>query len=163
MANWRDPNDPVARVVRRVFAFANDHSPGPEGYQLTVDGQEPFSVIQYNPGQEYRPHCDGSCDGSPHLHAGRVATMLMYCKVRSNVENRSIFQARVLRNLVSCCCGFKCVFLGNVGGGCGWRHIVHEGRRARATEARPGCFLLVQGRKRHHGYRAHRAQWVPSA
>ena len=66
MANWRDPHDPVARVVRRVFAFANDHAPGSpgEGYGLTVDGQEPFSVIQYNPGQEYRPHCDGSCDGA---------------------------------------------------------------------------------------------------
>jgi len=82
MANWRDPDDPVARVVQRVFAFANDHMPSHVGNSLTVDGQEDFNVIQYNPGQEYRPHCDGSCDGSPHLHGGRVATMLMYCKVK---------------------------------------------------------------------------------
>jgi len=99
IANWRDPNDPVARVVRRVFAFANDHSPGPEGYQLTVDGQEPFSVIQYNPGQEYRPHCDGSCDGSPHLHAGRVATMLMYCKVAPSLTCSSVTRSFIMRSI----------------------------------------------------------------
>ena len=74
MANWKNKSDPISRVVRRVFSFANDHT----DYNLNVDGQEPFSVIQYLHGQEYRPHCDGSCDGSPHLHAGRVATMLMY-------------------------------------------------------------------------------------
>ena len=39
MADWRNKSDPVARVVRRVFAFANDHS----DYRLTVEGQEPFS------------------------------------------------------------------------------------------------------------------------
>ena len=77
MADWRNKSDPVSRIVRRVFSFANDHT----GYGLGVDGQEPFSVIQYLHGQEYRPHCDGACDGSPHLHAGRVATMLMYCRV----------------------------------------------------------------------------------
>ena len=91
MANWRNKSDPVARVVRRVFAFANDHT----GYGLTVDGQEPFSVIQYNQGQEYRPHCDGSCDGSPHLHAGRVATMLMYCATASKGGGTSFTKAGV--------------------------------------------------------------------
>lgn len=35
MANWRNKSDPIARVVRRTFAFANDHT----GYGLTVDGQ----------------------------------------------------------------------------------------------------------------------------
>ncbi len=41
MANWRDKVDPVARVLRRTFSFANWH-----GLGLSVDGQEPFSVIQ---------------------------------------------------------------------------------------------------------------------
>jgi prolyl 4-hydroxylase len=91
MANWRNKSDPVARIIRRVFAFANDHT----GYGLVVDGQEPFSVIQYLPGQEYRPHCDGSCDGSPHLHAGRVATMLMYCRVADEWGGTSFTKAGV--------------------------------------------------------------------
>ena len=43
MADWRNKSDPVARIVRRVFSFANDHT----DYDLGVDGQEPFSVIQY--------------------------------------------------------------------------------------------------------------------
>ncbi len=43
MADWRNKSDPVARVVRRVFAFANDHS----DYRLTVEGQEPFSGAHF--------------------------------------------------------------------------------------------------------------------
>ena len=98
MANWRNKSDPVSRIVRRVFSFANDHT----GYGLGVDGQEPFSVIQYLHGQEYRPHCDGSCDGSPHLHAGRVATMLMYCRVAEMGGSTSFTKAgRVLSSFFS--------------------------------------------------------------
>ena len=28
------------------------------------------------------PHCDGSCDNSMHVSTGRVATAVLYCKVR---------------------------------------------------------------------------------
>jgi hypothetical protein len=28
-----------------------------------------------------RPHCDGGCDGNPHIQGGRVATAVMYCEV----------------------------------------------------------------------------------
>lgn len=52
-------------------------------------------MIQYLGGQEYRPHCDGSCDGSPHLHAGRVATMLMYCRVADSGGGTSFTKAGV--------------------------------------------------------------------
>lgn len=27
------------------------------------------------------PHCDGSCDGEPHMSTGRVATAVLYCQV----------------------------------------------------------------------------------
>lgn len=77
VANMRQPDDPVTKVLRRTFEFANAHAP----FGFDVEGQEPLSVIQYEQGQEYRPHCDGACDGLEHLHAGRVATMLMYCVV----------------------------------------------------------------------------------
>ena len=60
---YGDPraSGPISDVVRRNFDFANAVT----DYKLSQEGQEPFSVIQYLPGQEYRPHCDGSCDGSP--------------------------------------------------------------------------------------------------
>ena len=27
-----------------------------------------------------RPHCDGACNGEPHVSTGRVATTILYCK-----------------------------------------------------------------------------------
>eukprot|EP00605_Chrysophyceae_sp_TOSAG23-4_P000544 GSChrysophyteH1.ASY1.ANO1.613.1 assembled CDS len=42
---------------------------------------ESFTIIQYNPSDQYTPHCDGNCDGSPHNKYGRVATSVMYCVV----------------------------------------------------------------------------------
>lgn len=83
-ADWRNPDDPITRISRRVYNITNTFT----GYGLSHESQEPFSVIQYDAPekhdgepQEYRPHCDGSCDGSPHLHGGRVATVLIYCQV----------------------------------------------------------------------------------
>jgi len=86
---FNQPNDPAARMMRRAYQFANDHT----GFNLSLAGQEPFSLIQYNPGQEYRPHCDGSCDGSRHLHAGRVSTMLFICHTASGGGGTSFTNA----------------------------------------------------------------------
>ena len=44
-----------------------------------LDGQEDLMAVQYNPGQQYMLHCDGSCDGSPFVAGGRISTVLMYC------------------------------------------------------------------------------------
>ena len=33
-----------------------------------------------------RPHCDGSCDGEPLSPTGRIATAVLYCKVRYTVD-----------------------------------------------------------------------------
>lgn len=70
----------ASKLWRRAIRLANNLT----GYGLDIHGQEPFSVIYYNGSKdglpdEYRPHCDGSCDGSPYLHGGRVATLLLYC------------------------------------------------------------------------------------
>mmetsp|Transcript_22879 Transcript_22879/g.73562 ORF Transcript_22879/g.73562 Transcript_22879/m.73562 type:complete len:124 (-) Transcript_22879:82-453(-) len=43
---------------------------------------------------EYRPHCDGGCDGSPHLHGGRVATMLLYCRTATSGGTTTFTHAR---------------------------------------------------------------------
>jgi hypothetical protein len=92
--------NPIARVVRRIYDYTNDAV----GYNLTVDGQEDLMSIQYfglgkdsdeSPDQ-YRPHCDGECDGLPHKTGGRIATMVMYCTVpelggATNFQNSGVF------------------------------------------------------------------------
>lgn len=95
-----DPDDLVAKLWRRSFDAANTLT----GYDLDPNGQEPFSVICYNGSRsesaglpdEYRPHCDGGCDGGPHLHGGRVATMLVYCAVPDQGGATTFDHARVL-------------------------------------------------------------------
>ena len=51
------------------MGFANWFS----NYSLGVEGQEDIMAVQYNPGQEYMLHCDGSCDGTPFVQ-GRGGT-----------------------------------------------------------------------------------------
>lgn len=70
-------NDPLYSLYYRVFAMTNSHA----GYELQMDGQEDFTIIQYNPEDEYTPHCDGTCDGTKHILHGRVASAVLYCKV----------------------------------------------------------------------------------
>jgi hypothetical protein len=88
--------DPIARVVRRIYDYTNDAV----HYNLTVDGSEDLMSIQYfgrgkdsteSPDQ-YRPHCDGDCDGLPHKKGGRVATMVMYCDTTDLVGGGTNFQ-----------------------------------------------------------------------
>ena len=71
----RDLADPIARVKARAVALANHLS----NYTLSLDGQEDLMAVQYDPGQQYLLHCDGSCDGTPFRSGGRLATVLMYC------------------------------------------------------------------------------------
>lgn len=92
--------DLITRVVRRIYDYTNDAV----HYNLTVEGQEDLMSIQYfgigsqsteSPDQ-YRPHCDGDCDGLPHKEGGRVATMVMYCDIPelgggTNFQNSNVF------------------------------------------------------------------------
>lgn len=70
-------NDPLRSLASRVFQLTNQHT----GYNLNQHGQEDLTIIQYNVKDEYKPHCDGSCDGSAYLPKGRVATAIMYCQI----------------------------------------------------------------------------------
>ena len=97
---WDVDGDLIARVARRIYDYTNDAV----HYNLTVDGQEDLMSIQYfgkgkdsseSPDQ-YRPHCDGDCDGLLHKRGGRVATMVMYCDAPelgggTNFQNSNVF------------------------------------------------------------------------
>ena len=72
-----NPNDPLVPLFGRILDLTNNIA----GYNLTPEGQEDFTVIQYNPQDQYSPHCDGSCNGDRHNPGGRVATAVLYCKV----------------------------------------------------------------------------------
>lgn len=70
-----NPREPLRNLEDRIYAFTNERT----GYGISPEGQEGLTVIQYNPGDEYVPHCDGACDGRPHNSGGRVATTVLYC------------------------------------------------------------------------------------
>jgi hypothetical protein len=73
----RNRDDPLIDLHNRVLSVTNHHA----NYNLKSPGQEDFTIIQYNPSDQYTPHCDGGCDGDPYNPGGRVATAVMYCKV----------------------------------------------------------------------------------
>mmetsp|Transcript_1189 Transcript_1189/g.4025 ORF Transcript_1189/g.4025 Transcript_1189/m.4025 type:complete len:424 (+) Transcript_1189:168-1439(+) len=70
------PGHTMTLLRQRVFAFTNDQT----GYNLQFDGQEGFTVIVYDEGDEYTSHCDGACAGEEFNPGGRVATMVLYCE-----------------------------------------------------------------------------------
>lgn len=61
----------------RIINVINYHSE----YNILPEGQEGYTIIQYNPGDEYISHCDGSCEGQEYFLKGRVATAVLYCAV----------------------------------------------------------------------------------
>lgn len=87
--DWsQDPSlDPIVRINRRIFDYTTDVL----GLNISVEGQEPLMSIQYfgkgyddTTPDRYSSHCDGSCEGRPYRHAGRMATMVVYCRVPDN-------------------------------------------------------------------------------
>lgn len=76
-AAYNDPIDRLLPLRRKILAMTNLVT----GYDLKIQGQEDFTIIQYNKDDEYTSHCDGSCDGSAYNPGGRVASALMYCQV----------------------------------------------------------------------------------
>lgn len=76
-AAFRDPSDPLSLLRKKILAMTNLVA----GYDLEIQGQEDFTIIQYNKDDEYTSHCDGSCDGTAYHPGGRVASALMYCQV----------------------------------------------------------------------------------
>lgn len=76
--------DPIAVLSRRVYMYTNYVLP----FNIDEDGQEDLMSIQYfgrgkddKAPDQYKPHCDGDCDGRPFRDGERMATMVMYCEV----------------------------------------------------------------------------------
>lgn len=70
-------SDPLWNLYQRIFGFINANAQ----MRLSSVGQEGFTIIQYNPGDEYMPHCDGDCAGEAYTPRGRVATAVLYCRI----------------------------------------------------------------------------------
>ena len=78
MPNFDDPAFTVTRWARRKFAFAREVA-GYGGVE-EGDGQEPINAVYYKDfGDQYRPHCDGECNGGKYSLGTRLATSLSYC------------------------------------------------------------------------------------
>jgi len=78
--DYDDPASAVTRLAHRKFAFAREVA----GYANLQEGegQEPINAVYYKDnGDQYRPHCDGECNGNKYWEGQRIATSLSYCLV----------------------------------------------------------------------------------
>mmetsp|Transcript_27727 Transcript_27727/g.76306 ORF Transcript_27727/g.76306 Transcript_27727/m.76306 type:complete len:232 (-) Transcript_27727:55-750(-) len=76
-------NRTIPNLLDRIYAYTNSIL----GFDLNINGQETLNLIQYTgrgrnvtDADQYKPHCDGTCDGRPHKTGTRVATMVIYCQ-----------------------------------------------------------------------------------
>eukprot|EP00607_Mallomonas_marina_P011055 CAMPEP_0182423796 /NCGR_PEP_ID=MMETSP1167-20130531/9851_1 /TAXON_ID=2988 /ORGANISM="Mallomonas Sp, Strain CCMP3275" /LENGTH=366 /DNA_ID=CAMNT_0024603071 /DNA_START=200 /DNA_END=1300 /DNA_ORIENTATION=+ len=72
----KKPDDPLWDLYHRIIKMNNKLT----GWNLKPEGQENIAITQYNIGDEYTPHCDGACDGTPYKRTARISTAVMYCK-----------------------------------------------------------------------------------
>ena len=72
-----DTSEPLWNLYQRTYAITNKIAK----MNLPLEGQEEFTIIQYNKEDEYKPHCDGDCNNELHNLGGRVATGILYCVV----------------------------------------------------------------------------------
>ena len=78
--DFEDETHVFTQVARRKFLFARAMA----GYTGLAegDGQEPINAVYYkDDGDQYRPHCDGECNGGRYSIGTRLATGLSYCEV----------------------------------------------------------------------------------
>jgi len=61
----------------RLFTFVRQHT----GYDVIQQGQEPINAVVYDPGGQYKPHCDGNCHGGIYRQGDRLASSIAYCEV----------------------------------------------------------------------------------
>jgi len=73
-----DPENIVTKLSGMMFSAARRLT----GYEVYLPGSEPLNAVLYQfKGDEYRPHCDGSCVGNQYRTGERVATSILYCVV----------------------------------------------------------------------------------
>lgn len=100
--------DLVTRLSRRVYDYVNWEL----GLNLEHHGQEQLMSIQYfgrgyndTEPDRYTPHCDGGCEGLPHVPGARMATMVIYCKIpekggHTNFQNANVHVKPEVRNAI---------------------------------------------------------------
>lgn len=81
ISNARDAQQATLTGVSYIQQRAVDLANFLSNYSMDVTGQERLMAIQYKAGQQYMLHCDGSCDGTPYEKGGRLATVLIYCRL----------------------------------------------------------------------------------
>lgn len=75
-----DPEHELTRLTGQMFSVTRSLT----GYEVYPPGQEPVNAVLYKHlGDEYRPHCDGSCTGGQHRTGERIATSIVYCRSAS--------------------------------------------------------------------------------
>jgi hypothetical protein len=84
-------DDPIFPLYQRSMSLTSYHA----NLNLTMEGQEPFQIIQYDPNDEYKQHCDGACDGSAFKAGGRVATAIVYCQTAERGGGTTFTNANV--------------------------------------------------------------------
>lgn len=74
----READSELMRLVGRMFSVTRNLT----GYKVYPPGQEPVNAVLYREvGDEYRPHCDGTCTGAHYKPGERIATSILYCNV----------------------------------------------------------------------------------
>mmetsp|Transcript_94574 Transcript_94574/g.282439 ORF Transcript_94574/g.282439 Transcript_94574/m.282439 type:complete len:417 (+) Transcript_94574:43-1293(+) len=72
-----DSDHKLMRLVARMFSTTRNLT----GYNVYPPGQEPVNAVLYKDlGDEYRPHCDGTCTGEDYKNGERIATSILYCQ-----------------------------------------------------------------------------------
>jgi len=91
--DWRNSTAVVTRVMRRTLAAVRNLT----GFVLMGGGQEPLNAVLYTDvGDEYRPHCDGLCEGSEYPFGERVATSILYCQTPTGGGHTSFTRAGLM-------------------------------------------------------------------
>jgi len=76
--DFHSKGNPLTLVRERMFALVRNLTQ----FSVYSAGQENIHAFVYSAdGHEFRPHCDGACDGRPYVRGSRVATTLIYCDV----------------------------------------------------------------------------------
>lgn len=70
----------ISNLHNRAVEYAKDAT---SLSTLAEQQDEDFMAIRFGPGDHWRVHCDGKCNGLPHVSGDRIATMIMFCQTSS--------------------------------------------------------------------------------
>lgn len=82
-----EPSGPLLPPYRRILALVRERFD-----HVDVRAQEPVSLIRYEAGGHYWPHCDALCgEPLPWLAPARVATAILYCHLPDDHSGATLF------------------------------------------------------------------------